>query len=380
MTVKVGLVWDAAGPVEAGRGLLEFAQVHGLDAFMVLDHLINTFPSQAWDTDFTYLASALSTPDQCLDFATVLGSFAPHAGPVQLVVGVTDPHRRHPAVLTQTALTLAQFAEQPPVLGIGTGALENLQPYGVPHDHQVDRVEEALQIMRMLLDGAGPHDFEGNHFTLDQALMGLRAPEGREPRLWVGANRSRMLTLTGRYADGWLPSELVAPDEYARRLSVVRKAAVAAGRDPSAIVASGGVPIVVAETDAQAHELLQANPIRFLALHAGADAWARRGAVHPFGAEYRGLTELLPHALTRHEVQQAMAAVPEQVVADQVLVGSRETVLDRIGELVEAGMEHPMLIPASALASPEAAAFTLETVAWLARELRAPAPIGETIS
>lgn len=72
-----------------------------------------------------------------------------------------------------------------------------------------------------------------------------------------------------------------------------------------------------------------------------------------------------------------MAVIPDRVVADQVLVGSRQTVLDRIGELVDAGLEHPMLIPASAMASPEAAAFTLESVAWLTRELRAPAQIGE---
>ncbi|MGY0499419.1 LLM class flavin-dependent oxidoreductase [Nocardia sp. FBN12] len=377
MTVNVGLVWDAVGSVDGGRGLLDLARTHGLDAFLVFDHLINAFPSQAWDTDFTYLAAEAATPDRCLDFATVLGNFAPHAGPVQLVVGVTDPNRRHPAILAQTALTLAQFTERPPVLGIGAGALENLQPYGLPHDRRVDRVEEALQILRMLLGGTGPHDFRGKHFSLDQALMGLRAPEGREPRLWVGGSRSRMLALTGRYADGWLPAELMVPDEYARRLRVVRQAAEIAGRDPMAIVASGGVPIVVAETDEQAHALLDCTPIRFLALHAGAEAWAAHGAEHPFGADYRGLKDLLPHALTRKDVQEAMAVIPDQVVADQVLVGSRQTVLDRIGDLVEAGLEYPMLIPVSAMASPEAAAFTLESVAWLARELRAPAQIGE---
>ncbi|MEV4152747.1 LLM class flavin-dependent oxidoreductase [Nocardia salmonicida] len=377
MTVNVGLVWDAVGSVDGGRGLLDLARTHGLDSFLVFDHLINAFPRQAWDTDFTYLASQAPTPDQCLDFATVLGNFAPHAGPVQLVVGVTDPNRRHPAVLAQTALTLAQFTERPPVLGIGAGALENLQPYGLPHDRRVDRVQEALQVLRLLLGGTGPHDFVGKHFTLDQALMGLRAPQGREPRLWVGGSGDRMLTLTGRYADGWLPAELMGPEEYTRRLRVVRQSAETAGRDPAAIVASGGVPIVVAETDEAAQALLDCTAIRFLALHAGAQAWAAHGATHPFGADYRGLKDLLPHVLTREDVAQAMAVIPDQVVADQVIVGSRQTVLDRIGELVEAGLQHPMLIPASAMASSEAAAFTLESVAWLARELRAPVQIGE---
>ncbi|MEU5212534.1 LLM class flavin-dependent oxidoreductase [Streptomyces sp. NPDC020742] len=370
MSVDVGLVWDAVGQVEAGRGLLDVARTAGLDTFLVFDHLINVFPRQAWDADFTHLTADLPTPDRCLDFATVLGNLAPQAGPVRLAIGVTDPHRRHPAVLAQTALTLAQLTERAPVLGIGAGARENLQPYGVPHDHQVDRVEEALQILRMFFDGEGPHDFKGRFFTLDQALMGLRPPEGRTPRIWLGANRSRMLKLAGRYADGWLPSELMTPDEYARRLGVVRAAAVAAGRDPDALVAAGGVPIVVAETDDEAHALLKAKPIRFLALHAGAEKWRKHGVRHPFGEHYRGLVELLPHRLTRAEVEDAMAAVPDALVAEQALVGSRQTVLRRIGELVDAGLRHPMLIPVSALASPAAAAYTVETVGWLAGALR----------
>ncbi|MFF2808820.1 LLM class flavin-dependent oxidoreductase [Streptomyces sp. NPDC058000] len=370
MSVNVGLVWDAVGDIAGGRGLLEVARNAGLDTFLVFDHLINVFPRQAWDTDFSYLAAAMPTPDRCLDFATVLGDFAHRAGPVRLAIGVTDPNRRHPAVLAQTALTLAQLTERAPVLGIGAGAAENLRPYGVPHDRKVSRVEEALRILRMFFDGEGPHDFRGEFFTLDQALMGLAPPKGRIPRIWLGGNRDRMLGLAGRYADGWLPSELMTPDEYARRLAVVRSAAVAAGRDPDGIVAAGGVPIVVAETDAAAHALLRAKPIRFLALHAGAESWRAHGVAHPFGDDYRGLAELLPHRLTRAEVERAMAAIPDELVAAQVVVGSRETVLKRIRELLDAGMRHPMLIPASALASPEAAGFTVESVGWLAERLR----------
>jgi phthiodiolone/phenolphthiodiolone dimycocerosates ketoreductase len=369
MNVKVGLVWDAVGPVEGGRGLLGLARDAGLDTFLVFDHLINIFPRQVWDTNFTYLTAVLPTPDKCLDFATVLGNFASHAGPVQLAIGVTDPNRRHPAVLAQTALTLAQLTERPPILGIGAGALENLQPYGVAHDHQVDRVEEALRILRMLFDSEGPHDFRGRFFTLDKAIMGLRAPAGRAPLIWLGGNRPRMLALAGRYADGWLPSELVPAAEYTRRLAVVRSAAGAAGRDPDRIVAAGGVPIVVGETDAAARELLQAKPIRFLALHASAATWRAHGATHPFGEHYRGLVELLPHLLTRDEVNRAMAVIPDEIVAAQAIVGSRQTVLNRIGDLVDAGLTHPMLIPVSALASPEAAQYTIETVAWLGAEL-----------
>ena len=368
--MRVGLAWDAVGPVEGGRGLLDLARSAGMDTFLVFDHLINVFPRQAWDTDFSYLAELLPSPDLSLEFATVLGNFASQAGPVRLAVGVTDPHRRHPAVLAQTALTLAQFTERPPVIGIGAGAQENLRPYGIRHDHQVGRVEEALQILRMFFDTKGPYDFEGEFFTLDQAVMDLRAPDGGVPDIWVGGSGPRMTTLAGRYGDGWIPSDLMPPIEYARRLAVVREAAVAVGRDPDRVVAAGGVPIVVAETDEAARELCKAKAIRYLALHAGAAQWRAYDVTHPFGEDYQGLSHLLPHRLTREEVEQALAVVPDELVCDMAVVGSRLTVLGRIGELVDAGMRLPVLIPVSALASPEAAGYTVESLVWLAGELR----------
>ncbi|MEU4807013.1 LLM class flavin-dependent oxidoreductase [Actinosynnema sp. NPDC023587] len=369
MSVEVGLAWNPVGQVQEGRDLLGVARSAGFDGFMVFDLLINVFPAQAWDADFTYVANVLPTPDQCLEFATLLGNLAPDAGPVQLAIGVTDPHRRHPAVLAQFALTLAQLTERAPVLGIGAGMLENLTPYGVAHDHQVDRVEEALRVIRLLLDGPGPHDFAGRHFTLDKAMMGLRAPEGRTPRLWVGAGQPRMLEITGRYADGWMPSKMMTPAAYARRLAKVRAAAVEAGRDPNAVVAAGWVPIVVADTDEAAHELLRVKAIRFTALHATAATWRRFGVPHPFGETYKGDRELLPHRLTRAEVEHALAEVTDELVATQAIIGSRQTVLDQIGDLIDAGMGYPMLFPLSAMASPEAAQYTAETLPWLRARL-----------
>ncbi|MCP3804858.1 LLM class flavin-dependent oxidoreductase [Allokutzneria sp. A3M-2-11 16] len=369
MSVEVGLAWGTSGSVEAGRTLLGAARAAGLDSFWTLDHLISAFPRALWDTEFTFQAAQSPTPDDCLDFATVLGHLAGGAGPVRLGVGVTDPHRRHPALLAQTFLTLAQLTERAPVLGIGAGALENLQPYGIAHDRPVARVEEALKLIRMCLEARGPLDFQGRFFTLDKALMDLRAPEGRTPRIWLGANGPRMLELTGRHADGWYPWEPMTPEEYARRLAVVRAAATAAGRDPDGITPALGLSIVVGRTDEAVRKLLCSTPIRYLALHSSAAAWRAHGAAHPFGEDYRGLPKLLPHRLGRDEVTRAIKAVPDHVVATQVVAGTPRTVLARIAEFVDAGLRHVVLIPASALVSVQDAEFAVETVAWLAEQL-----------
>lgn len=39
-----------------------------------------------------------------------------------------------------------------------------------------------------------------------------------------------MLGLTGRFADGWYPTQKMTPDEYRAKLGVIRDAAIAAGR------------------------------------------------------------------------------------------------------------------------------------------------------
>ena len=71
----------------------------------------------------------------------------------------------------------------------------------------------------------------------------LRAPgrqRGPEPAhdigIWIGAYKPRMLALTGRKGDGWLPSlPYLQPGDLARGNAAIDAAARAAGRDPSAI-------------------------------------------------------------------------------------------------------------------------------------------------
>src|SRR5699024_206705 len=55
--------------------------------------------------------------------------------------------------------------------------------------------------------------------------------------LWLGAYQPRMLRLTGRLADGWLPSEgyLRSDDDLRVGNEIIDEAAAGAGRDPREI-------------------------------------------------------------------------------------------------------------------------------------------------
>lgn len=63
----------------------------------------------------------------------------------------------------------------------------NIEPYGLPHTHPVDRLEEALQIIRRFFTSQGPIAFAGKHFRLVRAVMDLK-PTGpdAEGASWRG--------------------------------------------------------------------------------------------------------------------------------------------------------------------------------------------------
>ncbi|WP_433664538.1 LLM class flavin-dependent oxidoreductase [Nocardia sp. CA-128927] len=366
----VGTMAGVNPPVSASRFLVRMARLGRLDSVLAPDHLISVFPRAIWDTDFTPQAKALESPDEQFDYAPLLAYLAAGAGRVQLGVGVTDPHRRHPVLLAQTFLTLAHMTKVPPILGLGSGETENLDPYGFTWNRPVDRLEEALQVIRAAWSEAKSIDFAGKYYRIDGAPMDLTAPADRMPQIWLGAHGPRMLELTGRYADGWYPWETLSPDEYQRRLRLVHTSARAAGRDPAAIVPAQMIQMLTARTHAGIKRLLRAPSTRYLGLLAPDTVWARYGVKHPFGEGFRGLIDLMPHQLTKAEVQEAIAEVPDEVLHDWLMIGTPPEILARIRELQDAGLRHAIVFPTAALVSNADMAFGYGVVLWLARRLR----------
>ena len=69
----------------------------------------------------------------------------------------------------------------------------------------------------------GPRGLHGVSSTNSITLAYDTEPyEQRSPKIWVGADGPRMLEITGRYADGWWPGSVYAPEEYAAKLRAVR--------------------------------------------------------------------------------------------------------------------------------------------------------------
>lgn len=372
--MTVGLHLPPKPPVYALRGALYAARALRLESLTVWDHVQDLFPTSLWTRDFSWLATQSRSPHDFFEFQVTLGYLAAHAGRLRLGVGVTEPVRRHPVLIAQSMATLAHFARRAPILGIGTGERENTEPLGLSLEKPASRLEEALQIIRMCLSPDGPINFQGEHFQIDRLPLDLAPPKKRVPEIWVAAHGPRMLRLTGQYGDGWLPVAITDPADYAGRLDTIRRAARAAGRDPSAVRPAIQTYVVVAPTEREARAMLDTKVIRFVAVLAPAELWRQAGVSHPFGDDFKGFVDFMPEHWSRADLEEAIAAVPADALASAIVWGTPEMVAERLRAFGHAGARHVNLELVSAAVSRKAALFGVRAAGQIARRLRNPDP------
>ncbi|HEX2679963.1 MAG TPA: LLM class flavin-dependent oxidoreductase [Candidatus Dormibacteraeota bacterium] len=101
-------------------------------------------------------------------------------------------------------------------------------------DRHAHGLEEAIQVIRLMWSGEHGIRFDGKFYELAGAHSG--PVPGHPIGIWLGAYRPRMLSLTGRLADGWVPSYgNVKEAELFEGNRRIDEAARAAGRDPRSI-------------------------------------------------------------------------------------------------------------------------------------------------
>ncbi|MEP9361597.1 LLM class flavin-dependent oxidoreductase [Nocardioides sp. CN2-186] len=189
---------DAAAPDRVVE-LALLTEAAGLDLATVQDHPYQRRFLDAWALLATILARTSS---------------------LRVTTNVANLPLRPPHVLATTVASLDLISRGRVELGIGAGAFwDAIVAAGGPRrtpGEALRALDEGIGVIRSTWS-AGPtpaHDVE----------------------IWIGAIGPRMLELTGRVGDGWLPSESYVPvDTLAERNARIDDAAVAAGRDPSTI-------------------------------------------------------------------------------------------------------------------------------------------------
>lgn len=164
-----------------------------------------------------------------------LGAAAQATERVLFGTAVTPPGPRyHPALIAQAWATMEVMYPGRPYLGVGSGEALNEAPLGEGWPSvgdQIERMEEALEMIRALWDGQRL-SAAGKHFSTDRAYLHTR-PE-RRPPIWVSAFGPEAARVAGRQGDGiWT---LADPEGTPEILDAYRGAAEDAGREPGEIV------------------------------------------------------------------------------------------------------------------------------------------------
>lgn len=370
MSLKVGVAVNPIPPLELTVAQAAQAEADGFDSVWFPDHLMGWFPSCLWTLESSSIVSLLPSPHIYLDPAVVITAVGAATSRALLATGVTDPIRRPPAELARTFVSLSHATGGRAILGIGAGELENTKPYGLDYRHQVTRLEEALHIIRLLWESSGTISFDGRFWRLDRAVFETPAYQGEFPPIWIAAHGPRMLDIVGRYGDGWYPSYPMTPDEYGAKLAVIRRAAAAAGRDPSRIVAGCQMYVGVADDHDTAHRVMSSPLAGAMALVAPSAQWESAGRKHPFGSNFEGLRDYVPEWYSKEELTAAVEQFDPDIIHDTVVHGTVAEVVERIGPFIDAGLEHLVFANLAPLAGLEYVAESQAGLRKVAANLR----------
>lgn len=216
----------------------------GFDSVWVSDHFFYSFARYGADP----------APIASLEPLTTLAGIAAVTRRVRLGTLVLCSAFRHPALLARLAASIDLLSDSRLDLGLGAGWMqEEFDAFGYRFGtagERFDALEESLDVIQRLLRG-DPVTYDGPTVTLREAV--LAPTPGHGPALWVGGKGGpRLLRLAARLADGWNMVWRVAPEAYVGKVSDVRAACDATGRDPATFGLSVGLYSLIGEDEASA--------------------------------------------------------------------------------------------------------------------------------
>jgi alkanesulfonate monooxygenase SsuD/methylene tetrahydromethanopterin reductase-like flavin-dependent oxidoreductase (luciferase family) len=178
---------------------------------------------------------------------TLLAWMAAATSRVSVLPRVLGVPFRAPALVAKAAESLDRLSGGRLLLGLGAGGDDSeFRALGLPVRSPAEKVrglEEAVRIVKGLWSEPSL-THHGTIYHTENAQLEPK-PAHRIP-IWLGTFGERALEVTGRVADGWIPSRGYVPDEA---LPVMRDRVVAAarqaGRDPAELTCALNTQVTV---------------------------------------------------------------------------------------------------------------------------------------
>ncbi|MDR3664141.1 MAG: LLM class F420-dependent oxidoreductase [Mycobacterium sp.] len=290
------------------------------------------------------------------DAVSALGYLAAVTDRVQLASGILQLYTRTPTLTAMTAAGLDYVSDGRYILGLGASGPQVIEGFhGVPYDAPIARTREVIDICRKVWRRERV-EHSGEHYTIPLAagqgtglgkpLKLINQPVRERIPVLLAALGPKNVELAAEVAEGWQPI-FYLPE----KADSVWGSALAAGqakRDPALgpMDIYAGPALAIGDNVEGLREFIKPH----LALYIGGMGAKGKNFYHNiatkygYGAEADRIQELY----LAGDKEGAAKVVPDELVRDISLIGSREFVKERIAAFRESGVTVLNVVPLGA--------------------------------
>ena len=291
---------------------------------------------------------------QCLsgDIYSAMCLAAKATKTLKVGTAVTNPVTRHAAVTASAIATVQVESNGRAVLGIGRGdsSLGLLGQNPAPATTLAGYIEN---LQGYLSGGSVDLDGFASHIHWINASRQPKVP------IDVASTGPKVIALAARFAERITFAMGADPARIAQGIEDAKSAAEDAGRDPQELSFGAYINIACDDDEQRARDIIRGSTgtfAHFSGMSAAANAGLQDEPVYQhIGANY----DMANHASGKAA---HMTAVPDEFISRFAIAGPPALCVDRLGESIDQGLDHLVLLMGSRDADPKHVAASMERI------------------
>ncbi len=281
------------------------------------------------------------------DAVTTATWIAAHTEKIKIGTAIMQMPARTPAMTAMTAATLDQLSGGRFILGLGPSGPQVVEGWhGVPYGKPLTRTREYITIIRQILERERPLEFHGVHYEIpcrDEGVTGhgkaLKSIIHGNPgiRIYTASISPAGLRCAAEVADGVFPM-MMSParfDELQKPHLDEGFAKAGGGKGLDDFAVCPGVSVIVTDDFEKA-----SMPVKMgLALYVGGMGARDKNFYNDYVKRmgYEEAAVRIQDLYLDGKKREAVAAVPDELVDEVHLIGTRDAIRDKLAAWREAG-------------------------------------------
>lgn len=272
------------------------------------------------------------------DAVTVLSYVAGRTERIALGSAILQMPARTPANTAMTAMTLDALSGGRMLLGLGVSGPQVVEGWhGVAYGKPLGRTSEYVEIVRRAIAREQPLTFHGEHYRipydgddatgLGKPLKSIMHPVRNHIPIYLAAIGPKNVALTAEIADGWLPI-FYAPEHEGVFDEHLQAGYEAGGRQPGSCDIAVTVMVAAGDDVDACRDQLRPQ----LALYIGGMGSREKNFYNDLAVRYgyEQAAQAIQEAYLDGRRDDAIAAVPDELIDEVALVGPIERIVDRV--------------------------------------------------